>query len=666
MALELLEFDAAGSNVDGTSPGSPLVLMSTSSNYYVTAFSSPAPNPKLQWASSIDTEGARRADPSTYENRTVSLTVETKDTSSTSTHLDALTGKVTKLHREGGTLKWTRKDGSVRIFDIRAADSYAPVIDIKYENGRAEVQLQFTAPPEMRGGSILQADRPETTLPVLIATETGIGGDFSAGGKIVIDNDAAVDWWGVAWAIETDALYTHTTAAGSGGLFYEAESRTAMGGSATAVGPTGASGAGSNVMRNTALSTSYQAILSTQASGAGAHWTHVGAFRIITRVQIPTTNTGTVSVALEWGAGDFRRFTQNTTLAIDPVLEGKWLRLDLGLVNIPKVAQGSQRWEGRILAKSTVAGDDIDVDWLALFPADYGSGIAQAVNRAYTPTSFSARDEFDQTAGNLNTKTLPIGGAWATSGGGATDFSVGSGVVSRAATGDRTAVAGTATFTNVAAKVDVRSDDTATGMALFVRYTDTNNNLTVSIQNGVCNVTKWVASVFTILASTTVSHPTVSKGFMTLSAVAMANGAWTVKFGTTELSGVDTALATGGGIASGKVAFWDQGGSTVQARTFDNFAVWVPPSDAGAFAGQSLEIRDDSVIREDASGAFWQPVSSYEGAYLRVPNSGAEARAIRWIAQPLYRKEEALREVRVDDRIDDISGRMTYYSRYLS
>ena len=102
------------------------------------------------------------------------------------------------------------------------------------------------------------------------------------------------------WGVQSRFYSSSANAA----LFYEGEGRTAMGGSATAVGPTGASGAGSNVMRNTALLASYQAILSTQATGAAPPSTH----RIVSRVravQVPTTNTGEVTVALEWAEGDF-------------------------------------------------------------------------------------------------------------------------------------------------------------------------------------------------------------------------------------------------------------------------------------------------------------------------------------------------------------------------
>jgi hypothetical protein len=142
---------------------SPLQLMG-SANYSVTGFSAPGAQPKLLWASSIDTEGATRADPGTYENRTLSLTVEAHDTAGTSMHEDALRAKVAKVHREGATARWVRKDGSVRVFDLLAGDQLTLIRGFKYENGRAEMQVQFTALPLARGAAVTQPDRVETEV----------------------------------------------------------------------------------------------------------------------------------------------------------------------------------------------------------------------------------------------------------------------------------------------------------------------------------------------------------------------------------------------------------------------------------------------------------------------------------------------------------------------
>jgi hypothetical protein len=43
-----------------------------------------------------------------------------------------------------------------------------------------------------------------------------------------------------------------------------------------------------------------------------------------------------------------------------------------------------------MLAKSTVAGDNIDVDWIAFQPIDEGSGEVTALFQLPAPTTYSA------------------------------------------------------------------------------------------------------------------------------------------------------------------------------------------------------------------------------------------------------------------------------------
>jgi hypothetical protein len=130
-----------------------------------------------------------------------------------------------------------------------------------------------------------------------------------------------------------------------------------------------------------------------------------------------TGNTGAVSVRLEWGEGDFRRRTLNDAVNFAAGERGgQFVLVDLGLVHLTEAVQGTQRWEGRVLAKSTVTGDEIDVDCLFLFPVDEGYTELSGVWQSDTPTSFTARDEFNQTAGALAGKTVPSGGTWAAGG----------------------------------------------------------------------------------------------------------------------------------------------------------------------------------------------------------------------------------------------------------
>jgi hypothetical protein len=678
MAGLILELDAASSNPDGTSPGTALLLTDAANGWQVLAFDPGTAEPEYQYASSVDTDGSVPVS-GKHQNRTVTVTLHVARTTPAllRTALDTLGQKIGKVFREGGTLKLTLPDASVRIFDLVGGDHGLAFNKRFVNNVLAEVTLRLPARPYWRGAESDLGDNTETTLPCLIFTEASIPGDVPALGRLVIDEDQAVDQRWVKWAVQSRYYSSSANAA----LFYEAEGRTAMGGSAIAVGPAGASGAGSNVMRNTALTTSYQAVLSTQATGGGAHLSHIGTFQVYARVQIPTSNTGTVSVALEWGEGDFRRFTQNTGTVLAPTWEGTWQIIDLGFVAPQKAVTGTQRWEGRVIAKSTVAGDDLDIDWLEFFPVDEGSGEVRAVQRLPAPTAYSARDEFDQSAGALTAKTLPVGGTWAGAGD-ADDFSVtGSGTVTRTAVSDanvntgRYATASTPTLANTLAQMNCLSfsgSGTDTSYGVIARYVDTNNwlMLRVEVVSFVpsVRVLKRVAGTVTELASRalTTTEGTELPALRLLVDQTGYFAAWVVSdnetIGVPDLSGQDAVLATGGTLATGKVGIYDANtGAGANTRTYDDFWAFTFLSDAAVFASQSLEIRHDCVIREDSTGAFWQRPSWYEGDYLLVPASGAEARTARVIVMG----SRSVPGDGADSGIDDRSARLFVTPRYL-
>jgi hypothetical protein len=517
-------------------------------------------------------------------------------------------------------------------------------------------------------------DHIETTLPCLTFTAS-IPGDMSALGILTVDNDAGAgaDWWGVTWGVQSRNYNSSANAA----LFYEAEGRTAMGGSATNAGPAGASG--SSVMRNTALATSSQAILSTQATGGGPHLSHIGSFQVWARVQVPTSNLGAVSIAWEWGDRDFRRSSRNAERTLSAEMEGSWRRVDLGLVTLTKAVAGVQRWEGRLLARSTRGGDDIDVDWIMLVPADEGSGTAVALLRASTPTVFAARDEFDQSAGALTGKTPPVStGNWAGAGD-TDDFTIDAAAHTavRTAVSDagtlalgRFAIAGTGTLTNAAVAVTATTTSGASvalRQGVLARYTDTANFLLAEVvrADGGVHVYRVVAGVETLLGQREIAGY-AGPGTVTLRLVATAAGHWGVWVnGRLVMVDSDPVLATGGTLASGRVGFFDQNLSAGAAtRTYDDFAAWAPVSDAAAFAAQSIEIRHDGIVREDSGGTLWQPTSSYTGGFLTVPPAGAEGRTARIIVSPLYGPPTA--GVYPDGRIDDLSAVLSVIPRYLT
>lgn len=640
----------------------------------------PPPDRDTLTGSSADTEGELLVQ-HRYRNREIQIKVRVSAATASAllTQLGYLEQKVGKLNREGGTLKRTTQSGDTIVFDIVGAEAEIPA-NLRFMRAlKAEVTIKLACRPFGRGAPVTLSDHAETTLPYLTFTETGIKGDVPGLGRLVIDEDQAVSQYTAIWGIQS----RYYDAAASAALFFEAEGRTLLGGgAATSTAAAGYSGTGS-VLANT-LATTYQAIIGSQATGGGAHWSHVGDFRVYARVQIPAGNAGAVTIRGRWNVGDGVTWTYNDEVTLSTI-SGVWRLADLGMVSIPKAAQGTQRWELQILAKSTVAGDDIHVDSIYLFPATEGFGVAAAVQGDWDYSSFQARDEFDQTAGALAGKTPNTGGNWAGAGD-ADDFNVsGSGTATRTAVSDAATnmasarletMATPASLAALRAQVNLQTNAYNPTLAhgLLLRYVDTSNFLAVyatysamSGPNLTAVIAARVAGVDTILGSqyTKAVDPTITYA---LAAQINADGTYTISYNTgggspTPLfSGYSPVLATGGALASGKVGLFDWvTGATAVTRTYSYFSVYGALADYAVPASRSLEIRHDRVIRNDAAGAIWQPPSSYKGDYLLVPPAGREARTLRAMVK-LSRGEITNG---ADGGIDDLSARLTYTPRYL-
>lgn len=378
MAGELLIFDAAGSNPDGTDPGTALNV-GPGTNYALRALSAPAPPQTLTWAGSADTEGSLLASRK-HENRVLGITV----LCSTPAALRTLQGKVGKIAREGGTLKWVLPNAETIIFDLHSADTFEPTIDkLHYVRAGAfcEVQMTFPAKPYGRGAEEDLGDNTETTLPCLIFTDTGVKGDMPGLGRLVIDNDGANTQHAVRWGIQSRYYSSAATAA----LFYQAES-CALAAASIATGPSGASGGASN---NTVF---FGSLPQIGAASIGLIYigtsatvqTHTGSYRVIARVQAPGTNVGVAALRVTWNPmiGAPSSSTDWAYMSGDgsPTggsLTSVWLDLDLGEVSIPVARPGSsQGWLGLIDGVTTVSGgtDEVYIDWVMLLPILEGSG----------------------------------------------------------------------------------------------------------------------------------------------------------------------------------------------------------------------------------------------------------------------------------------------------
>jgi hypothetical protein len=651
----------------------PFELVSEATGARLVEQSYPAPVPVVSWASSADSEGDRNVS-YRWPNRKITLKVELGGTA-VRTRLSNLEQKVAKIAREGGTLKHVFPDGAYVVFDLLTFEGYEPVFDIAYYTGNVcMVTLEFACKPFARGAPVTLTTHTEATLPVLVFTESGIAGDAPALGRLVVEDASGVDQQWVVWGMQRDTYES----ASSAELFFQAEGRTPQSAGAI-VTISGASGGASNNAIQATVGTSFSSVMSTQAL-VGSHLSHFGTYRVFARVRVPAANSGAMSWALEWGADDFRR-SQNATVTF-PVntWDDTFRIIDLGVITIPKVAAGAQRWEGRLVARSTVAGDVAQVDCFWMVPTER-SGEARSSQAAPAITTYSARDGFDQAAGALTGKALPIGGTW-TGAGDTDDFSLpGSSNITRTAVSDaatniasgRMVLASTPFLTSTVVSVDVDLPDVGffnSVGGVIARYVDA-SNFVAAIFAPASGSARWlyvhkvVAGVRTTLSFAATAAVSGRAGTVRLSVTPA--GDYTAEFllsGVVALrcSGSDTALATGGTLASGAVGIVDwHRVATAGTRYYDNFLAYSPPVDAALFASQSIEWRDDGVLRETAAGLIYQTPAAYEGDYLTIPPAGQEGKPCRFIVKA----SRAIAGSTADVAIDDISATLTYVPRFL-
>lgn len=622
----------------------------------------PPPNPSPAYASSYDTEGSVSSDEAHYENReiVISLWVFGSSAGGLELALNDLYRMVGQVNREGGVLEFTTANGTVCYFDLEREGAATVAFDPLYTSKHfVEVECRFVARPFWRGAEVDLGTTSETSLPVVVLTESGIDGDVPALGRLVVTDteSGGKDRWTVIVGGQSRYYSADATAA----LFYQAEDLTPLGTSTDTAGATGASG--TNVIRNTDLTTTYQAVLKSEIDATNAALTHKGTFRVWARLYRPTGNAGAVSVKLEWAVGDFTRTARNddnvVAYGVDD-REGVFTWANLGIVSIDPAFT---RWEFRLLAKSDVVGDELDADCFVLIPTEVTYGEWSAKVRFENPSSYSDRDEFGQSAGALAGKTSSGGQTWAGAGD-ADDFSVETTgkTAQRTAVSDddsvigRFAVSGVAGFAAQVAQVDFKTSSTDTSggnqliQGVLARYTDTNNWLRAAVvYNSTSTTGMWfvvqkvVGGVNTLIREE--EAPLIDAG--TWSSVRLqvdASGrwyAWFLEQGTPTPSeptfrGYDAALATGGGLASGKPGFSDvRFSAAAVTRNYDNFMAFAPTPNAAIFAGQTFTLDHKSATREDSGGSFPSPVAYPNGRFLKVPASGPEGRSTRLVVLPL-------------------------------
>lgn len=589
-----------------------------------------------------------------------------------------LQAKVALLQREGG---WIR----------RGTGCYAEIVSaaIKIPDHRAhlgieaDVVLSLEALPDFFGDEI-ELDEISGTGDIAAVLELDgdpaiIDGDYPARVRIVVRDTSGNSQRGLFWALRS----RYYDAAATARPVYEAEDLTPVDAAAIAT-VTGASGGGSNnVVRHASVATSWTPVLATEIDGVG-EMTHRGTYRMFARVY--STSATPPRLRLLWDVGDIIHPSENSPWTIPAA--SQFFIADLGQLHLAAAPTGAHRWLGQIQAIGVAGGENISIDRVWIESLDDYAGVLRASASTVQLEPFSLRDEFNQSAGGLAAKTLPVGGTW-TGTGDADDIQVSSGlhkvyrqkVDDGSATGGRYAIAGTTIFTDYRASVDVYMESIGGdehAMALLARYVDTSNWLMarvyISSLGGPAvasvDVIKRVGGSVTTLSTQPVSALQFFEAFgstgETLALTVFADGGWTVTLNGTDLdSGSDTDLATGGTLEDGKGGLYDAGwggSGGVSTRVYDNFTARVPLADAVLYDSLSAEIGTDGAYREDSAGDAHGPVSWVTGALPRLPSSGMEQRPVELLVKPT---RGDLREL-PDGGLDGFAAQVFYRPCFLS
>lgn len=406
--------------------GAPLALSEANGiNVLKPVRSVPAKSEKL-WTSNIDSEGELSAGSKRGNSEhTLPLRLTGATEKEFRERQVKLEQKFDKLDREGGVLRVILPDEEWIDWEVRAVDAGEKLFDNRYvHHKRTQGEITFTCAPFGKGeeeliGEFSFAGAAKRVLEVVAEK---VKGSAMALGRAVVTSPEA-DMWHLMWGKESRSYSEAATAKDS----YAAKELTPLGG-ATSTTATVDGQAGTSVVRQATLTPNWTAMLSTQISGVG-QMTHEGVFEPIIWVHMPATNTGEVGIGFEYWVGDSVRRVELEPIYFEPdhYREGKVIQLPLGHIFLRASENGSHQWEGRVIARSTVTGDDLDILDIALRPLEEGNGKVAITPTLQQPAALVTRDEFDQGVGALNGKVLAAAQSLATKspGTGADDAAIG-------------------------------------------------------------------------------------------------------------------------------------------------------------------------------------------------------------------------------------------------
>ena len=588
----------------------------------------------------------------------------------------ALASKVARIQQEGGHLKRVTSGGGTLFCDLVNASLNLPGGWLQaHRDKETEAVLTLEAIPDFYGAKVTLSDHTETSAAELRFTETGIKGDYPGRVRIVVDDDQGVNKRGLIWSVRS----RHYSAASTAAQAYEAEALTPLD-TATATGKAGASNG--SVVIHSLVAQNWTPVLSTNIS-TSTWLTHTGSYRVFARVW--STNGTAVESRFVWDVGDFAYPVEN-----DPVRlydGGTFHILDYGQIRLDPPSVGAHRWQGQIQARGELGSEGLAVDKLWIVNTDEGHGVLRApIGSVENLGTYSARSDFNTESGAIGGDSLSVGGTWIGQGA-ASDFSVvaagGINFAQRAALADASITAGrytTASTPSLAASVaqvtftSTALRNTAGNLAngaygVLARTAGTSDWLFFGWNTGALYVAKRAAGVSTNLAWTQSPYYNLNGVYYAYRLLVDAGGFWSATLSINNssffkvLSGYDSALATGGALATGRVGFLDchTDSSPATTRLYTAFAAWPPTADAVAFASQSAQLTTAGLIREDAAGAAYAPISYPTGDLPRIPPATLEGRTTEFFIKMSRGDMQTL----ADPALDDLSARVSYRPSYL-
>ncbi len=659
-----------------------------SATFSMESLSMTPPAKRPEWISGADSDGALLSRDPTYDNRVIEARIRVAQQASHDAvvaHIGSILDKLQECSRNenGLNLVWDPANSTADEITFHCLMGEITDLPIDWQDSGRFVNswaftIRLTCLPFGEGVETLIAT-VTSSLPLMSLELADVMGDVRALARLVVLDAASQARRWIAWGMESRWYPTSSPPA----LLIDSTSMVTTGYAGVTGTRSGAYSGGSNNVITATLRTQVQAIC-----GLG-NLSHVGNFRPQLRCYASAT---TVAVRLTWQAldGPFRALTYKV-----PVTVG-WNHIDLGQITVPETQLGTQRWTGLIEAYSTgTGGETFEVDYVGLMPAEL-FGRARG-SYAYQVGALTTYEDCEGASGALGARTAPLGGAWTTSGG-ATDWAFGT--LAMGGDVDLTRTAGTdasprigvlgSSVTNVEVQADLFAVffvlATPYEWGVIARHSASTDYLraTLYVTNTVADeatatlrVTKRVAGTDTVIGSQALprtllqgdgrpaapDYPVrlvVFSSGRCIATVADSNGAEMARVDV-----VDTAMATGGALASGKCGVFDYNtGTSGIARGLDNFYTATPPAEPIAcHSAQTIEFRHDTALREDSTGTYAGSPPEYVGSRFFVPNAGGPGRKAR-VAVMAKRNDVA---TAADDNIADSTTVSVYVvPRYLA